>query len=160
MELNKSTRFALYAAVEMARHPGEAVSASQIAERYQISEHHVAKVLQRLCHARIVRSIRGSGGGYVLARDPAGLTMFDIVETFEIIPDGEGCVLRAPGETCGNLSLCRIREVLHDIQSYMLRRFKTITIATLAEGKANTALRQESPIERGDAQASAKVKPR
>ncbi|RME49071.1 MAG: transcriptional regulator, partial [Deltaproteobacteria bacterium] len=32
MELNKSTRFALYAAVEMARHPGEAVSASQIAE--------------------------------------------------------------------------------------------------------------------------------
>ena len=59
MKLQKNTRLALYSVLEFARRPGEHVPASEVAERYGESAHHLAKVLSELARAGIVDSVRG-----------------------------------------------------------------------------------------------------
>ena len=64
---NKSTRLALYAALEMAQAQGQLVSVASVAAKYGISSHHLSKVLQQLARAGIAHAVIGVGGGYRLA---------------------------------------------------------------------------------------------
>ena len=71
MRLNKSTRYALYAAMEMARvGPDVPVTAGEVARRYAIPPTVLAKVFQQLVRGKLAVGERGSCGGYRLARLP------------------------------------------------------------------------------------------
>ena len=83
MQINKSTRYALYAAVEMARARDRQVTAGEVADRYSIPATVVPKVFQQLVRSGIAVGTRGSGGGYRLSRPSSRLTVLDIVEAFE-----------------------------------------------------------------------------
>jgi Rrf2 family protein len=135
--LNKSSRFALYAVVELARDPQAVLSAGNIAEKYGISEHHVAKVMQQLSRTGIVRSLRGIGGGFQLAKDPRSMTMLDVVQQFERpLPEARrGCLLLDEGEDCNLTDTCRIGEVFAEIQDQAFYTLKSISIATLIQPK-------------------------
>ena len=63
MKLHQATRYAIWSIVELASRPGEQVAASELAAKYRISQHHLAKVLRLLSRARIVSSTRGPAGG-------------------------------------------------------------------------------------------------
>jgi Rrf2 family protein len=54
-----------------------------IGERQAIPTRYLEQIFQRLRRARIVKGKRGPGGGYVLARDPAQITLRQIVEAVE-----------------------------------------------------------------------------
>ncbi len=136
VKLNKSTRFALYAMVELSSAPERVLTAGEIAEKYKISEHHVAKVMQQLARMRLVRSIRGINGGFQVARDPKQITMYDIVALFE--PQAEpqqGCLLLDYDETCNHAGACRIGEVFDEIQEQAIYTLQSISIATLISPK-------------------------
>ena len=92
MKLQKNTLFALYSALESASHPGRQLSAGEIARKYRISPHHLAKVLHTLAQAGVVESVRGVGGGYRFAGNAKRLTLMDVIELFEKIgaPGGSG----------------------------------------------------------------------
>jgi Rrf2 family protein len=83
MKLQKNTRFALYGVLESASHPERQLSAGEIARKYGISPHHLAKVLHTLAQARVVESVRGVGGGYRFAGNGKRLTLMDVIELFE-----------------------------------------------------------------------------
>jgi len=84
VNLNKSTLYALYAAVEMARLEGNnTVTVAEVAARHDVSEGVLAKVLQQLVRVGIAIGTRGVGGGYRLARDPSTLSVLDIIDLFE-----------------------------------------------------------------------------
>jgi hypothetical protein len=80
VKLQKNTHLALCSVLEFAAHPGEQLSAAEIAAKYRMSPHHLAKVLRALGRAGLVRAARGAGGGYrfagnegrATARRPAG----------------------------------------------------------------------------------------
>ncbi len=57
------------------------------------SEHHVAKVFQRLAKAGLVRSVRGASGGYTLAGDPDDFTLADVFIAVEGDIPGQDCLL-------------------------------------------------------------------
>ncbi len=135
VKLNKSTRFALYSVVELSRDPQAVVSAKEIAEKYRISEHHVAKVLQQLARVGMVRSIRGIRGGFQIARDPKEITMLDVVEVFEPRRPENGCLMLDTDEICYLHDVCRIGAVLGEIQEQAYYTLKSISIATLLSPK-------------------------
>ena len=74
MKLQKNTRLALYSVLEFAAAPGRHVAAFEIAEKYGVSPHHLAKVLSELARAGVVESVRGVGGGYCFAGNARRLT--------------------------------------------------------------------------------------
>ena len=85
MRLQKNTQLALYSMLEFAAHPGRQFSAAEIAAKYKVSAHHLAKVLRTLGRARLVGAVRGVGGGYRFAGNAKRLTLMDVIELFEDI---------------------------------------------------------------------------
>lgn len=83
MTLSKSSRYALYAALEMARAGDAPVTVSEVAGPNGIPPTALAKVFQQLVRAGIAVGTRGIGGGYRLARPRSDITVLDIVSVFD-----------------------------------------------------------------------------
>lgn len=83
MNLTKSSRYALLAALEMASAPEHPVTAADVARRHGAPEAVVAKVLQRLVRAGLAVGTRGSNGGYRLARSASQITVLDVLRVFD-----------------------------------------------------------------------------
>ena len=126
MKLQTSTMLALYSVLEAASQPDKQVSASEIAERYGVSAHHLAKVLRELGRAGLVDSSRGVGGGYRFSGNARRLTLMDVIERFEDI----GARSAEAGAAHTDLGLT-ITRVLSEIDEIAKATFRSITIDTL-----------------------------
>lgn len=128
MRLQKNTRLALYSVLEFASDPTRQVSAAEIAERYDVSAHHLAKVLSELARAGIVESARGVGGGYRFAANARRLTLMDVIQLFEDLGATE------PGRREGGEATPvgrALAVVLSEIDEIAKSTFATITLATM-----------------------------
>jgi Rrf2 family protein len=125
MRLQKNTSLALYSVLEFASDPARHVSAAEIADKYEVSSHHLAKVLAELARSGIVESVRGAGGGYRFIGNARRLTLMDIIELFEDVTppaaerEGQTPVDRALGA------------VLAEIDENAKATFSSITLATM-----------------------------
>jgi Rrf2 family protein len=129
-----STRYALYAAVEMAAAPaGEPVTAAAVAEKYRLPPSVVAKVIQKLAQAGIAAGTRGVAGGYRLSRPASAIPLLEIVELFEGPRTDTACVLGKCGEeTCGGrYAECRLRQLFEEIDQQARATFASVTLETL-----------------------------
>jgi len=138
---SKSTRYALYAAIEMAVADGP-VTVAQVSKRFRIPETALAKVMQTLVRAGIARGVRGVGGGYVLSRPPAELTTLDVIAVFDP-PRREGqCLLEdgAPA-TCTEDLDCRLRRLFDEVDEQVRCTFASVTLATLVRRPLGAAIR-------------------
>lgn len=140
MLLTKASKLGLYALTEMAHQPGAVVSAATIAEKFVVSENHIAKVLQQLARAELVTSVRGVGGGYRLARAAAEITMADVVRSIEgpLRPDHCGdCPFRRADAPCAaETSTCSVHGLLSELESHVYYTLESVTLATLARARA------------------------
>ncbi len=105
MQLSTKGRYAVMAMTDLARHEqGRAVTLAAIAARQQISLHYLEQLFARLRRGGLVRSVRGPGGGYRLARPAAETRVVDIVsavdEPIHVVrcSGATGCMLA--GEKC------------------------------------------------------------
>lgn len=84
MKLSTKGRYGLRAMIDMARYSGEEpVSINSIAARQGISERYLEQLVSLLKKAGLVKSIRGAGGGYILARDMEEISVGDILRALE-----------------------------------------------------------------------------
>ena len=80
MKLSTKGRYAVMAMVDLASHShGQPVALADIAERQEISLSYLEQLFARLRRGGLVKSVRGPGGGYLLARGPAGTRVADII---------------------------------------------------------------------------------
>ena len=125
MRLQKATRFALYAVLELASDPKRQLSAADIAQRYGISVNHLAKVMRELSRARLVEGERGAAGGYRFAANAKRTTLMDVVSLFEPLGPASG----EPGESSAiGQALARVLNEIDEITQATLR---SISIDTL-----------------------------
>jgi Rrf2 family protein len=116
LKMSEATTLALHTMVYLAGSPDHPASAREVAEHFQASEAHLAKVLQRLGKAGLVHSTRGPHGGFTLAKDPSGVTLLDVYEAIEGRLEVTGCLFDPPicgGGTCilGGLALSVNKQV-------------------------------------------------
>ncbi len=128
MKLQKATYFALYAVLELAADPTRQLAAAEIADKYGLSLHHLAKVLCDLGRAGIVESARGVGGGYRFAGNPKRLTLLDVIELFEPI---EAAATSGDDPRPSTDAGRALRLVLNEIDEHALATFRSITISTM-----------------------------
>jgi Rrf2 family protein len=83
VKLHKASLLAIYAALELARAPEGQLSTADIARKYGISSHHLAKVLRHMVRSGLVQAVRGVGGGYRFAGNPGRVTLLDVISLFE-----------------------------------------------------------------------------
>jgi Rrf2 family protein len=70
---------------------GKPLPPRRIADRLDCSRSYLAKTLGTLARAGVLRAVRGSQGGVLLARDPAGITLLEIVEACQGLLIGNYC---------------------------------------------------------------------
>lgn len=126
MKLQTSTSLALYSVLEAASQPDKQVSAADIAAKYRVSTHHLAKVLRELARAGILDSARGVGGGYRFNGNAKRLTLMDVIELFEELSG------RAPqdGETSTEVGRA-IARVFSEVDEISRATFRSITVQTM-----------------------------
>lgn len=135
MTVNKSSRIGLYAVVMMADSPGERISSAAVAQTFEVSEDHAAKVLQQLVRAGLCEGQRGAHGGYRLVADPRKLTMFDVVDALEGPVDRAGAAESSGAHPVSSA----VEGVLDEISQYAWTTLKSVTIATLTSHHARRA---------------------
>lgn len=67
----------------IAMEAGKALSARQVAARLEVSYDHTVRVLHRLRLSGILKSVRGSSGGFLLAADPGRIRALEVLEALE-----------------------------------------------------------------------------
>lgn len=128
MKLQKGTKFALFAVLELARDPTRQMSATDIAELYGISSHHLAKVLRDLGRAGLVDSVRGVGGGYRFSANARRTTLIDVIRIFEDISSDQ----RQAGDVGEKTDIGHaLQLVLGEIDGIAKATLSAITIDTL-----------------------------
>ncbi len=85
MKMHKASLFALYAVLELASDPERQLLGTDIADRYGISTHHLAKVLRTLVRSGLVQAVRSAGGGYRFTGVINRTTLLDVIELFETL---------------------------------------------------------------------------
>lgn len=84
MKLSTKGRYGVAAMYELALHYGGGpISLKTIAANQDISEHYLEQLISTLRNAGFVTSMRGAQGGYVLTRNPAEITVGDIITVME-----------------------------------------------------------------------------
>jgi Rrf2 family protein len=117
MNLQRATRLALYAVLELAEQPDKQLSGAEIAEKYGVSGNHLSKVMRELGKAGLVEAVRGVGGGYWFCGNAKRTTLMDVIEIFEPFAF-DTSKQREPGRDTEigqalNLVLDEINETIH-----------------------------------------------
>jgi Rrf2 family protein len=108
------------------------VAARELADTDRLPADYVEQILLRLRRAGLVESVRGAKGGYFLAKQPAAISVLDVMsasehQTFEINCETH----QVDAERCSPGSTCSIRPVWHALQQRVDDLLAGISLADL-----------------------------
>jgi Rrf2 family protein len=131
LRLSKKADYALIALRHLAANSDRsAVSARELAESYDIPAELLAKVLQKLVHARLLESHQGTRGGYVLSRAAGSISVAEAIQAI----DGPLLVTAcsADDHSCDQFSKCNVRDPLWRIKDRIVSALASTSVAELA----------------------------
>ena len=83
MQITRETDYAIRCVYYLACKGGEVTMVDEIARKMHSPKSFLAKILQKLARADIVKSYRGVKGGFQLARKPREITLLDVIEAIQ-----------------------------------------------------------------------------
>jgi Rrf2 family nitric oxide-sensitive transcriptional repressor len=131
MRLTSFTDYGLRALMRLAGEPDRSFTTAQLATEFAISRNHLTKVVSDLANAGFVKTQRGAGGGFRLARSPQLITLGEVVRALEQRHALVEC-FRADGGACTLTPHCRLKGHLSDAREAFLRELETATLADCA----------------------------
>jgi len=136
MKLSTRTRYGTRAALELAEAYGRGpLQIKVIAERQDINVKYLEQLLAMLKSAGFIRSVRGSKGGYVLAREPGKIKLSEIFIALEGQPVAVECLENE--NRCVRAIDCVTRQVWLEVQKAMMDVLDSLTLQDLVERAKN-----------------------
>ncbi|MGI6452396.1 MAG: RrF2 family transcriptional regulator [Syntrophomonadaceae bacterium] len=134
MQITRQTEYAIRILLELATlPPGQVISSKVIAQRQDIPEDFLKKIVQQLVISGMVSTQRGTQGGVRLVADIEQVTIADVMAAIEGPLGINPCLL--PGYSCENMPQCPIRPVLARAQAAFLNELRKETLADLLKKK-------------------------
>ena len=141
--LSQTTEYALRAIVTLAQSDAGRTT-QEIATLSQVPIDYLAKVMNSLSRAGIVRAQRGRGGGFTLARPAELMTVLDVVNIVDPIRRIPSCPLHLKAHSA---RLCPLHRKLDDALRLVQEAFAATSIASLCgESEASPALCHIGPL--------------
>ncbi|HSL58531.1 MAG TPA: Rrf2 family transcriptional regulator [Acidimicrobiales bacterium] len=134
MKVSTRGDYASRALVSLALHTEHEgpTSVRDIAERTGLPQPYLEQILLALKGAGLVRSKRGVGGGYVLARPPAEITLADVVSAVDgPIVAGDFGEPHQDG-ACDHEGQCVLLAVWAEVGGHMRRHLEALSVADIA----------------------------
>ena len=126
--ISQTVEYALRAIVTIAQHSGTPCTAEKIAKITQVPSAYLSKMMQSMVRAKLVKSKRGLHGGFVLTKDPAELTIWEVVDAVEPFKRILQCPL---GIGSHEGTLCPLHRRLDDTMKAAENSFRETTVAEL-----------------------------
>ena len=134
MKFTSRGRYAVRAMIDLAYHTlKHPVSLATIAVRQGISQHYLEQLFVRLRRAELVRSVRGPGGGYFLAKEPIAISVRDIfLAVDESLSTPECEKLTNPDqEPCDRLDECVSRVIWKRVADQVAQALDSVSLEDL-----------------------------
>jgi Rrf2 family cysteine metabolism transcriptional repressor len=134
MKISTKIRYGTRAMLELASHYGEGpIELREIAKREDISLKYLEQVIVPLRTAGLVKSARGSKGGYSLAKHPSEIYLNDLVETL----DGPLNLIECLGDpkVCQKVQSCITRDIWQEVSEAIDGVFRSVTLEDMVHRK-------------------------
>ncbi|MHB0879015.1 MAG: RrF2 family transcriptional regulator [Anaerolineae bacterium] len=128
--MSDAVSLAIHTMAYLAQQPERHATAHDIARAYGVSEHHLAKVHQRLTRAHLLESVRGPHGGVRLTMPAEEITLLRVYETIEGPIECSPCALGRPA--CGRKK-CVFGDLVRGVQRQVTDYLANTTLAQLVE---------------------------
>lgn len=138
MRLTDYTDYSLRVLIRLALRPQDLATIAEIAQAYDVSEHHLMKVVHQLGVAGYVETLRGRGGGLRLARKPAEIHVGEVVRRME--PDFGLVACFRGSEYCTIEPACHLAQALRAALAAFFQVLDRYTIADLIEKPAQLSV--------------------
>ena len=126
--LSQTAEYALRATLFLAAHPQEAFTTQQISQVTKAPTAYLSKVLKHLVQANLIHSQRGIGGGFVLQKPAAQMSILEIINAVDPVQRVRTCPL---GLSSHGTALCALHRRLDEAMELIERSFAETTLAEL-----------------------------
>ena len=134
MKLSTKGRYAVMALVDLAASSqGKPVSLADIAERQEISLSYLEQLFAKLRRGSLVKSVRGPGGGYLLAHSPAETRVSDIILAVDEPIRATRCTPGQPFGCRSNKSRCMTHDLWEELGNQIYLYLSSVTLADVVE---------------------------
>ena len=159
MRLTTRGKMAVTAITDLAsRSHGHPVALPSISARQGISLSYLEDIFSALRRAGLVRSIRGPGGGYTLARKAADITVTDIITSVDEPIDATQC---GGKENClGEQGRCMTHDLWAALNNHMVEFLNSVTLQKLVDDQLARGIQiEDKPVVRRAISSAPVVKP-
>ncbi len=134
MKISTKGRYGLRALIDLAQYSEiEPVSINSIATRQGISERYLEQLMTLMKKAGLIKSIRGAGGGYVLAKNVSEISVGDILRALEGDLKPVECAAFSSDDSCEASGGCVTKYVWQRINESINRTVDEISLYQLVE---------------------------
>ncbi|MGH4125166.1 MAG: RrF2 family transcriptional regulator [Clostridium sp.] len=131
MKLSTKGRYGVKAMVDLAINYGEQpISIKSISERQSISEYYLEQLFSSLRKAKLIKSVRGAQGGYILNRAPEEITIYDVINVLEGPIEISDCLEEG---SCNNIDCCATRLLWKKIKNSIDSVTTSITLQDIVD---------------------------
>ena len=130
MRLTTKGRYAVMALADLAsRSDGTPVALAEIAERQEISLSYLEQLFAKLRRGGLVRSVRGPGGGYLLALPAREMRIADIVLAVDEPIPSTRCTPGAPAGCRDSESRCMTHDLWEELGNHIHHYLRSVSLA-------------------------------
>ena len=134
LKITTKGRYGLRALIDLAKYSEiEPVSINSIATRQGISERYLEQLMTLLKKAGIIKSIRGAGGGYVLARELSEISVGDVLRALEGSLEPVECAAFSQEDSCEAAGGCVTKYVWQRINESINQTVNEISLKQLVD---------------------------
>jgi len=134
MKLTTKGRYAVTAMLDLALHQGQGpINLSEISMRQGISLSYLEQLFSRLRKQGLVTSSRGPGGGYLLGRSSAEISVSDVIRAVDETVDATRCHGK---KNCHDESRCLTHDLWEELSLQITSFLSGITLASLVERRS------------------------
>lgn len=134
MKITTKGRYGLRALIDLAKYSEiEPVSINSIANRQGISERYLEQLMTLLKKAGLIKSIRGAGGGYVLAKAMSDISVGDVLRALEGSLESVECAGFNQEDSCEAAGGCVTKYVWKRINESINQTVNEISLKQLVE---------------------------
>ena len=127
--ISRDTDYAVRAFIYMAQNPRKTVSVSELTENVNIPRAFLRRILQVLCKHKLLRSQKGKGGGFLLAKSVEKISLIELMRIFQGEVRLIECLFKR--KVCPDKKVCPLRRKVQKIEQDTLKQLELITIGSL-----------------------------
>ena len=133
MKLSTKGRYAVMAMVDLAtQSDGKPIALADVAERQEISLSYLEQLFGRLRRNQLVKSVRGPGGGYLLARDAAEIRVADVIMAVDEPIKATRCTPGSPSGCQGRQQRCLTHDLWEELGNQIYLFLSSVSLDDVA----------------------------